>query len=130
MVLEGDEDSALAISEPEFIASVTLGDRPHFLLTGSADNVSASSFVLLVNRLHLAMCEAASREITVDMRKLEFMSATAFNAFVNWVAMAAELAAERRYRIRFLSSPDHLWQRRSLGSLVGFAPDLVVIVTT
>jgi len=123
----GDNDSALAVRESEFVANATLGDPPHLVVTGSADNEVAPAFVLLVNRLHQAMCASASREITVDTRRLEFMSATAFNAFVNWVVLAADLPPERRYRIRFLSSADHPWQRRSLGSLVGFAPDLVVI---
>lgn len=126
----GDGQRPLAISESEFVASVIQGDEPRLIVSGSADKVIASTFGILVDRLHRTLWEARCREIIVDVRKLEFMSATAFNAFVRWAVSTAELAPELRYKIRFLASRDHLWQRRSLGSLVSFAPDLITIVTT
>jgi len=123
-----EPDDDLTIREPDFVAESSFGAEPRLKLVGSAETMIASSLLVLTDRLHASMMKAIRREIVVDMRRLEFMSAAAFNAFVGWIALAGELPAEQRYRIRFLANPSVLWQKRSLGHLMSFAPDVVIVV--
>jgi len=123
-----DLDDDLTIREPDFVAESSFGSEPRLKLVGSAETMIASSLLVLTDRLHKTMAKTPHREIVVDMRRLEFMSAAAFNAFVGWIALVGELPNEQRYRIRFLSNANVLWQKRSLGHLASFAPDVVVVV--
>jgi hypothetical protein len=65
------------------------------------------------------------REVVVDMRTLEFMSSGCFKAFVTWIGRLEQLEVAQRYLIRLLSEKNYHWQKRSLGVLVTFAPDVV-----
>jgi hypothetical protein len=47
-------------------------------------------------------------------------------SFVSWIGEVSDLTAGQ-YRIRFLSNPSILWQRRSLHALSCFAAELVTI---
>lgn len=121
------EDRALEIRSPDFVAETAFEPAPRLSLSGSADTVIASSLVVLTDRLHARLRGTPAREVTVDLTRLEFMSAAALNAFVGWLAVAAEQAPSERYQIRFVANRDHAWQKRSLDHLAGFAPDVVVV---
>ena len=69
-----------------------------------------------------------ARTVTVDIRKLTFMSSSCFKDFVVWLSDLTNRPPEQRYRIQFLSSAKVRWQRGSLSSLSCFALDLVDIV--
>jgi hypothetical protein len=117
------------IQQPDFAAEVSLGDLAELKLTGSADAGSTAELVRLVGELHAALVAGARREVVVDLRALEFMSAGSFNALVTWLGHVNDLAPEQRYRMRFQSSSNILWQRRSLRTLSCFATDIVAIET-
>lgn len=115
------------IHQPDFAAEVSLGDPAELKLVGSADAGTATELARLVSEIHSAMSDRGIREVIVDLRTLEFMSAGSFNALVTWLGLVNELPPEQRYRMRFRSSSNIMWQRRSLRTLSYFATDIIVI---
>ena len=63
--------------------------------------------------------------IVIDMRRLEFLSASCFNVFVQWLGMIKAAPEDQRYRLRFATDATQHWQQRTVQTLFAFAPDLV-----
>jgi hypothetical protein len=103
------------------------GGRPTLVLSGSADIEEPARLGAVLRQLHDEVVKASAAEVAVDFRNLEFMNSSCFKEFVSWLAGLEDLEPSKRYRIRFLSSPDMHWQRRSLNALACFAGDLVTI---
>ncbi len=97
--------------------------RVQFL--GSADLEARTVLETLLTRLHAEAQRLHAAEVTVDWRSFEFMSSGCFKSFVSWLNAVQD--SDQQYRIRFLSNPAMLWQRRSLHALKCFAIDLVRI---
>jgi hypothetical protein len=100
------------------------------IMTGTADlrvQDQLSEFLVTIDKL---CTEAGVAEVTVDVQKLEFMNSACFKAFVSWIGRLQDREEAHQYRIRFLSDPRMLWQRRSLHALSCFAADLISIETT
>jgi hypothetical protein len=118
-----------SIHERDFEAAVssTQEQELELQLSGNADNAALTPFGELVSRLHRKICEVATREIVIDIRRLEFMSASCFNVLVSWIALIQDLAPGGRYKLRFKSDPAIPWQRRSLRTLSCFATDLITV---
>jgi hypothetical protein len=95
-------------------------------LCGTADLRVTDSVEAILNRVHQKALELAIPEVQVDLRELEFMNSSCFKSFVSWISEVSELPSGQ-YRIRFLTSPSILWQRRSLHALSCFAAELVTI---
>lgn len=95
-------------------------------LCGTADLRVTDSVEAILNRVHQKALELAIPEVQVDLRELEFMNSSCFKSFVSWISEVSDLPSGQ-YRIRFLSSPSILWQRRSLHALSCFAAELVTI---
>jgi hypothetical protein len=95
-------------------------------LSGTADLRVTDSVEAILMHVHQKALELSSSEVQVDLRELEFMNSSCFKSFVSWISDVSELVAGQ-YRIRFLSSPSILWQRRSLHALSCFAAELVTI---
>lgn len=93
--------------------------------SGTADTVAMPQVHSLLQRLHDEVLRAGAREVTIDLRALEFMNSSCFKAFVSWIGGVQELEEARQYKILFLSDPEKHWQRRSLGALSCFAVDLI-----
>jgi hypothetical protein len=98
-------------------------------LVGSAESVAMAPLGHLLGKLHGEAVRLEVREVTIDMRELEFMNSSCFKAFVSWLGELQDLDPGRQYRIRFLSDEQKHWQRRSLGALSCFAVDLIDIET-
>ena len=98
-------------------------------LVGSAESSAMAPLGDLLGRLHGEAVRLAVREVTIDMRDLEFMNSSCFKAFVSWVGHVEELALERQYQIRFLSDEKKHWQARSLGALMCFATHIIRVET-
>ena len=94
-------------------------------LVGTAESDAMTALNKLLKGLHEKAVEQGVREVTVDLRELEFMNSSCFKAFISWVGEVEELALERQYQIRFMSDPKKHWQERSLGALVCFATHLI-----
>jgi hypothetical protein len=117
----------LAIRDLDFEAKVELADVARLELVGNADGAIVAHFAGLILDLHHKLVESHARTITVDIRALEFMNASCFNVFVNWIGVIGELPANQRYRLDFEANPAIPWQKRSLKTLACFATDLVGI---
>jgi len=118
----------LAIRDLDFEAKVELHEAPpRLVLIGNADGTIVAHFAGLILDLHHQLVADTARAVTVDIRALEFMNASCFNVFVNWIGVITELPAEQRYRLEFQSNPAIPWQRRSLKTLACFATDLVKV---
>jgi hypothetical protein len=117
----------LDIRDLDFEAKVELAETPRLELIGNADGTIVAHFAGLILDLHHKLVETNARAVTVDIRALEFMNASCFNVFVNWIGVITELPDEQRYRLDFEANPAIPWQRRSLKTLACFATDLVGI---
>jgi hypothetical protein len=95
-------------------------------LSGTADLRVTDSIEAILTRVHQKALELAVSEVQMDFRDLEFMNSSCFKSFVSWIGEVSDLTAGQ-YRIRFLSNPSILWQRRSLHALSCFAAELVTI---
>jgi hypothetical protein len=95
-------------------------------LSGTADLRVTDSVEAILSRVHQKALELGIAEVRMDLRELEFMNSSCFKSFVSWISEVSELASGQ-YRIRFLSNPSILWQRRSLHALSCFAAELVTI---
>ena len=95
-------------------------------LSGTADLRVTDSVEAILTRVHQKALELGIPEVRMDLRELEFMNSSCFKSFVSWISEVSDLTAGQ-YRIRFLSNPSILWQRRSLNALSCFAAELVTI---
>jgi len=95
-------------------------------LWGTADLRVTESVEAILTRVHQQALELGIPEVQMDLRELEFMNSSCFKSFVSWISEVSDLTAGQ-YRIRFLSNPSILWQRRSLHALSCFAAELVTI---
>ncbi len=95
-------------------------------LSGTADLRVTDSVEAILNRVHQKALELSIPEVRMDLRDLEFMNSSCFKSFVSWISEVSDLTTGQ-YRIRFLSNPSILWQRRSLHALSCFAAELVTI---
>ena len=66
-------------------------------------------------------------EATLDLRQLAFMNSACLKELAVWIGDIQELPVADRYRIVLHSSPEILWQRRSMEALSRLGSDLVTI---
>jgi hypothetical protein len=95
-------------------------------LSGTADLRVTDSVEAILSRVHQKAMELGILEVRMDLRELEFMNSSCFKSFVSWISEVSDLPSGQ-YRIRFLSNPSILWQRRSLHALSCFAAELITI---
>jgi hypothetical protein len=95
-------------------------------LSGTADLRVTDSVEAILVKVHQKALELSIPEVQMDLRELEFMNSSCFKSFVSWISEVSDLSTGQ-YRIRFLSNPSILWQRRSLHALSCFAAELVTI---
>ena len=111
----------------ELRARLTLEDAALVAkLSGTADLRVTDSVEAILTRVHQKAMELGIPEVRMDLRELEFMNSSCFKSFVSWISEVSDLPAGQ-YRIRFLSNPSILWQRRSLHALSCFAAELITI---
>src|SRR5688572_27796215 len=94
---------------------------------GTAELPAVAAMNAIVDKLHAEAVAVRVDEIVVDFTQLEFMSSSCFKALVTWISAIVDLPSEQRYRLRFRSNPELLWQRRSLHVLKTFATELVFV---
>jgi hypothetical protein len=97
------------------------------VLTGNADlNVKNELDRFLVD-VHRVAGSLGAEEVSVDVRRLEFMNSSCLKCLVSWISQIQEQPPEKHYRIAFLATPAMYWQRRSLHALSCLAPELVSV---
>lgn len=96
-------------------------------LTGTADAPAEAALNEMLGRLHGEAQRAGAREVTVDLRALEFMNSSCFKSFITWIVAVRRLSHDQSYRIRFLANASLHWQKRSLHAISYFGGDLVAV---
>ena len=85
----------------------------------------------LLDRFLLQVHEEARRcavvEVAADMRGAAFVNSACLKALAWWIMMAVDQGGAA-YRVTFVTSKAHAWQRRSLAALASLAPRAVSIV--
>jgi anti-anti-sigma factor len=116
------------VSADDFSASASLdGDVLTVRFSGNADMRTKSALDALLVKVHGEAQRLAVREVVINFHSLEFMNSSCFKSFVSWISDVRDLDVQKQYKIRFLSKPELLWQRRSLHALRCFAVDLISI---
>jgi hypothetical protein len=116
------------IHERDFDAEASVqGTHMDVALTGTADLTIKRQLDYFLHNLHAQAQKRALHDVSVDMRRLEFMNSSCLKSLAWWVGAVQEQPPERRYRIVFLSSPTMYWQRRSLGALTNIANDVISV---
>jgi anti-anti-sigma factor len=119
------------IQAGELEASAVFSDGSmQIQLRGNADMRSVTALSRWLRELHREATRLGIAQAVVDVRTLEFMSSSCFRGLVSWIGEVQESQEERQYRIKFLSDPRLLWQRRNLHALSCFAVDLITIETS
>jgi len=96
-------------------------------LEGEADLDATSMIGRALQDAHQEAQLRGAKEIMLDLTRLQFVSSSGMKQFVNWLRDASRLPTNLAYTIRILSSPLIPWQRRSLGALRCFAPNILTI---
>ena len=129
----GMGSKAVSLSEVFAISTSEAGQDAvsaiHVCLVGDANMNAVDRLGHSLTDVHAQAVRASATEVIVDVRQLEFMNSACFKKIVTWITQVEEVAADSRYRIRFLSNPKIHWQRRSLHALQMFAIDLVSVDT-
>ncbi len=119
---------AEAVNENDFAAQATASDRRiQVSLTGTADLTVRTQLDQFLREVHSEAKRCSAEEVTVDVRRLEFMNSSCLKSFVWWISTVQEQADAGKYRIVFVSSPSVYWQRRSLNALACLANEIISI---
>jgi hypothetical protein len=115
--------------EPEFAADASLEDGGLAAsISGNADLSLGVALDRFLQSVHHEACRQQVRRVTVDLRELSFMNSSGLSALAGWVAQIRDLPAPAQYQVKFLSSPDSFWQRRSLYAISRLASNDIVMV--
>ena len=96
-------------------------------MSGSATSYRPDGLRGYLKTVHAEGLRLAVQEVAVDMTELEFMNSAGFSTLIDWLVALQEESEEKRYKVRFISSKEHQWQRRSLNALKCLAVDLVTV---
>lgn len=96
------------------------------VFTGTGDLDAVASLGAFLPKVHQQAVHHGVDEVQFDFCALEFMNSSCFKAFVTFIDNAKTVAAAS-YRIRFITTSKHYWQRRSLEALRRLAMGMVVI---
>ena len=88
----------------------------------------AQTVLPALQRLHRAVIEGGLREVQLDVRQLRFVNSSAMRVFFNWLRWIQQEPADRRYKISVISDPTVSWQRLSLPTLRGRAPEVLELL--
>jgi hypothetical protein len=123
-----DRASIPSVQDLEFSAEAQASGRVLTIkLMGNADLNVKAQLDRFVAAVHEHAVKASAEEVTVDLRRLEFMNSSCLKSFVWWISTVQDLGPPGNYKITFLSSPSMYWQRRSLNALACLATDLVSV---
>ena len=119
----------VSVKGDDFSAAATLeGTEIQAWLKGNADHAALDALDTLLDRVHAEGKRGTVKEVTVDLRQLEFMNSSCFKSFVSWITTIQDLDEPAQYKVKFLSNPQMHWQKRSLHSLRCFAVELISVV--
>jgi hypothetical protein len=118
------------IATPELSTETIVGSADLTVrMSGTAETNAMTEVDSFLRRLHERALTDKVRQVTVDLRSLDFMNSSCFKAFVSWIDRLQGTAPDARYNVKFIHDERKHWQSRSLGALAGFAVDLIKVET-
>lgn len=119
----------LQVNQEQFSAKLSpLSAGIRVLFRGNISTPDPASVLNpFVDAVHDRAQESGEREVSVDLKDLEYCNSSGFKSFIHWIRRIKEMPEERRYKLRFLTSSERKWQRTSLLALTVFAEELVEI---
>lgn len=116
------------IAGPDFKAEAESVDRTLTLkMEGNADLSVKVSLDKFLSAVHAVASKYKLQEVTVDVRRLEFMNSSCLKCFVTWLSKIHANAPSEHYNVAFISSPTLYWQKRGLNALACLAPEMVTV---
>jgi hypothetical protein len=94
---------------------------------GTGDMATVPVLASFLKHVHGEARRLGVLEVTFDLTELYFMNSSCFKSFVTWISQVASLDQKARYRIKFRTNQQLLWQRRSLEALRCLATDVISI---
>jgi len=95
-------------------------------VTGNGDMSTVEALSRYLRQVHTVVVELALAEVRFDFRDLYFLNSSCLKEFVTWICGAVE-SSPKSFKVRFVTNPKLLWQRRSLEALQRLAPNTVQI---
>jgi hypothetical protein len=95
--------------------------------TGTGDMATVPVLATYLKHVHAEARRLGMVEVTFDLTELYFMNSSCFKSFVGWISQVLSLDERARYRIKFRTNQQLLWQRRSLEALRCLATDVITI---
>jgi len=103
------------------------GSRLTLQFAGSGDLRAVALLSDFLKQVHVEARRLDVSEVCCDLQRLTFMNSSCFKSFVVWIDTVKNSAPP--YQIRFLTSSQLHWQRRSLEALRRLAASVVSIET-
>jgi hypothetical protein len=121
----------VSLDESSFVvriddAQVTIGCSALIRFDGRLTSGGAAELESVARRIHRAALGFRPRQISVDVRALEWASEAVVRVFVAW-AMWIEHGSSGGpgYRLSFIIDPSSAWQRATFRTLQSLAPGVV-----
>lgn len=95
---------------------------------GSAESDSFEQLTKFVAQIESEVARGSATLVIADLRELEFATSSCLKVFAGWLIGIEE--SKTPYRVEFLASQKHSWQRRSLRALAACAPSVVQVTST
>jgi hypothetical protein len=116
------------VSEAGFSAHAS--DEPtglYVTISGSTEMESKRELSRFLGQVHEEACTRAAPEVRVDLRGASFINSTCLKVLASWILQPV-VDSMPPYRITFITTSAHGWQKRSLGALIYLAPQRVTVV--
>lgn len=101
------------------------GRAGHFRFAGTGEAEGAEVLDRFLGHLHRYVLSAQLKEVTVELKELEFINSSCLKAMVAWIYKVD--TEGRPYKICLARDASLHWQRTSLATLQRLAPEVVVI---
>jgi hypothetical protein len=96
-------------------------------LSGSTELDSKQHLSRFLQQVHEDVSTRNLGEVMVDLRAASFVNSTCLKVLASWI-LQPFTETKPPYRITFITTRAHAWQRRSLGALTFLAPNRVSVV--
>jgi hypothetical protein len=116
------------VREIDFLADASLGEGTlSATVSGNADLNVRLALDRFLTEVHREARLHGVKEVTVDLRSLDFMNSSCLKSLVSWVTQIQDMPRAQQYHVTFLSSPTLYWQKRSLHALSCLANEIVTV---
>ncbi|HVH48174.1 MAG TPA: hypothetical protein VM925_37830 [Labilithrix sp.] len=113
------------IATPDLVTETAMDARRiEARLVGCAEPVNFDDLTTYLEAIHRAAAEIDAGEVVLDIRSVDFMSATCLGSLLAWIS---ESQRRSQFSTRVVWDPTKPWQRRSLQNIVSTRGELLRI---